>query len=153
MVRNITYSPWEGMKSPWLCFMAKLSLFGLLWLFPCCYIFSFLWFPGKVFPQAKGRLSDMGWGCGGEDHKVLCSISLLLQWHKVWILWSPPDIVTTPWDDLHGRAFSTALWLSGVVLRLQVVLHVWFWTYLLHKGCSSAILDPPPSSGLFPPRV
>ena len=33
MAQNITYTPWEGTKCPWLCLRTTLLLFSVLWLF------------------------------------------------------------------------------------------------------------------------
>ena len=43
MAQSTIYSPWEETKGPWLYLVAKLLLFGLLWLFsfvPACSHFS-----------------------------------------------------------------------------------------------------------------
>ena len=40
MAQDIIYSPWGGTKGPWLCFMAKLLLFCLAWLFSFVSAFS-----------------------------------------------------------------------------------------------------------------
>lgn len=40
MAQDIIDSPWGGTKGPWLCFMAKLLLLCLAWLFPFVSAFS-----------------------------------------------------------------------------------------------------------------
>ena len=43
VAQAIVYSPWERTKGLWLCLMAKVLLFCLVWLFPffpCCLFFN-----------------------------------------------------------------------------------------------------------------
>ena len=40
MAQNVIYHPWRGTKGPWLCFMAKLLLFCLVWLLSFVSAFS-----------------------------------------------------------------------------------------------------------------
>ena len=43
-IQSITYSFWRGIKSPWLCLMTKLLIFGLIWLFSfVSAFFSLIW--------------------------------------------------------------------------------------------------------------
>ena len=52
--QNIIYSPWGGIKGPWLCLMdLNYYYFVLLDCFPF-FIFSFLWF--NIFFRTWGRL-------------------------------------------------------------------------------------------------
>ena len=39
-MQDVIYSPWRGMRSPWLCLMAKLLLFCFVWLFSFVSAFS-----------------------------------------------------------------------------------------------------------------
>ena len=73
-MQDIIYSSWRGIRSPWLCLMAKLLLLPCLTISCCFYIFSLLWLnlsfgtwgrPRKPkFSTDKRQLEDMGWGSG-----------------------------------------------------------------------------------------
>ena len=86
VAQNIICSPWGGTEGPWLCFMAKLILFHLAWLFPFGFVFLWikfaLWNLGKAweakaFLQTIGKVHE-GWGVlsPASPHRVLLSRSL-----------------------------------------------------------------------------
>ena len=86
VAQNIICSPWGGTEGPWLCFMAKLILFHLVWLFPFGFVFLWikfaLWNLGKAweakaFLQTIGKVHE-GWGVlsPASPHRVLLSRSL-----------------------------------------------------------------------------
>ena len=68
MAQNIIWSPWGGTKDPWLCLMAKLLLFGPVWLFSFAFVFLFfslLWLNlifDWSFSTDKRQAEDMGEG-------------------------------------------------------------------------------------------
>ena len=79
--REDIYSPWEGIKCPWLCFMAKLLPCGLFWLFSfvsACSSFSLNWFFDWSFSTDKRQVGDMG----GKDHRLLVSIPVRI-WRQI----------------------------------------------------------------------
>ena len=75
MTQNIIYSLWGGAKHPWLCLMAKLLLFCLVWQFLFQHFFftsltkCILWNSGKT-QEAKAFLQIRNRGDGEEG--VIC---------------------------------------------------------------------------------
>ena len=59
--QNITYSPWEGTKYPWLCLMTKL-FFGLLSFSLCLHVYfhNYIYSFAKVFSDQR-QAEDLGW--------------------------------------------------------------------------------------------
>ena len=140
------------MKSPWLCFMAKLSLFGLLWLFPLFLHFLISLIFWQSFSTDKRQTEDMGWGWGSEDHKCLAPFHSYYNDTK-WEYCGAPDIVTTPWDDFAWQSLFHCLMAFRSCLEAAgspscMILNLPFASRLQLCYC-----DPPPSSGLFLPEV
>ena len=87
MAHYIIYRPWGGTKNPCPCFMAKLLLFCLAWLFFFFCIFSLLWLnlfletqEAKLFYQQETRDMEENWGMfPGKPQRVLLSFSILFS--------------------------------------------------------------------------
>ena len=79
---EVISSPWGGTQGPWLCVMAKLLLFCLVWLLSFASAFSHFSDEGyslaKVFLQTRGRWRTWGRGiCPGKVSQVPAA----LHWH------------------------------------------------------------------------
>ena len=140
MAQNIVYSPWGGTKGPWLCLMARLLLFGLVWLFSFAPAFSHppikltLWL--KVFYKQKA-----GGGHGvGEDHGVLLcftvtnGVSLLSGSQQtelclvIFITHTHPECTATmPVPIIGFRLFSLFPYVSCPLLLVRDLASIIWW--------------------------
>ena len=118
-------SPWEGIKSPWLCLMT-IVLFGLVWLFTFASAFSL--FSDKAYHVAKVLLQTEGrwrmWGGKAIGSCFKSALPLLLWWFFL-ISVSTWRVPSKPWP-LSFFIFSFSVLSHGPLYHASLIkLQCW----------------------------
>ena len=113
MAQNISYSPWENIKGPWLCLMTALLLFSLLGLFSFVSVFLTslikLIKPVKFFTGKRQAEDTVGGSEGIEWARTIWSCSVLLSESEKVAQSSP-----TLWDPMHCSPWNSPGQNTGV---------------------------------------
>ena len=135
MAQNVIYSPWEGTKGPWLCWVTPLLLFNLLrlvslvWAFLASLIELVFWLK---FPTGERQAEDVVGGQGSHS-------TAPFQWHWRLILtsWQMCTVGVTGFGSLC-RLWNWCsqewwlLWLEKAELDVELR---WSQSWVLSSKC------------------